>query len=57
MKYSQELQNKYIASLDEKDKMGYEIAKSHLGSSFDLVKSYGFLEWVKTQIPEPTSKN
>jgi hypothetical protein len=39
----------YIDSLNEKENMAYNIAKSHLGSSFSLEKSNGFLEWKKTQ--------
>ena len=40
-----ELQQAYLDSLTEKEKKGYEIAKSHLGMSFDLEKSIGYLEW------------
>ena len=39
----------YIKSLSEKEYQAYMIAKSHLGSSFDLEKSIGFLEWKKAQ--------
>lgn len=39
----------YLKSLTKKEYQAYEIAKSHLGTSFDLKKSNGFLEWVKTQ--------
>ena len=38
----------YLNSLTEKELKAYKIAKSHLGSSFDLKKSNGFLEWEKT---------
>lgn len=37
----------YIRSMNEKDHQGYLIAKSHLGSSFDLEKSLGYVEWLK----------
>ena len=37
--------DKYIASLSEKELQAYYIAKSHLGSSFSLEKSKGFIEW------------
>jgi hypothetical protein len=43
------LLDKYITSLSEKDHKGYMIAKSHLGSSFSLEKSIGYIEWVKNQ--------
>jgi len=47
MDKEQELQEAYLKSLTEKEKKGYEIAKSHLGMSFDLEKSIGYLEWKK----------
>lgn len=37
----------YLDTLDEKEKMAYNIAKTHLGSSFSLEKSNGFVEWRK----------
>jgi len=43
---------KYIESLSEKELKAYYIAKSHLGTSFSLEKSRGFLDWknkIKTQ--------
>lgn len=43
-----ELQELYLKSLSEKDRKGYEIAKSHLGMSFQLDKSLGYLEYKKT---------
>ena len=35
----------FIKSLDEKELMAYNIAKSHLGTMFSLDKSNAFLEW------------
>lgn len=35
----------YIQSLNEKDLKAYLIAKSHLGSTFAVEKSVGFLKW------------
>ena len=46
---SKELEQKYIQTLSTIEKKGYEIAKSHLGSSFSLKKSIGFKEWKKNQ--------
>jgi hypothetical protein len=40
----------YLESLNEKEKMAYNIAKSHLGSSFCLEKSNGFIQWKKKYI-------
>lgn len=35
----------YYQSLSEKERRAYIIAKSHLGSTFDLSKSVGFVYW------------
>ena len=40
---------KYIATLSEKERVVLEIAKKHLGSSFDLKISIGYREWVQKQ--------
>ena len=39
----------YIAQLNEQEKLVLEIAKAHLGSSFDIERSIGFTSWLKTQ--------
>ena len=38
---------KYVESLSEKELKAYNIANSHLGTSFSLEKSRGFLDWKK----------
>lgn len=43
------LEEEYLKSLSEKEYMAYEIAKSHLGTSFQLDKSNGFLKWKEEQ--------
>ena len=43
------LQIQYLDSLSEKEKKSYEIAKEHLGMSFQLDMSNGFLNWLKTK--------
>ena len=43
----------YLQTLDEKELKAFEIARSFLGSSFQLDKSNGFLKWLKNQ-PSPT---
>ena len=51
-KYSLETQQSILSYLDqlgEKEKKAYMIAKTHLGSSFHLLKSIGYLEWKKKQ--------
>jgi hypothetical protein len=45
----QSILDQYLASLSEKEMKAYLIAKSHLGMSFSLEKSTGFLEWYKTR--------
>jgi hypothetical protein len=45
---NEQLEKLYIESLSEKEKKAYEIAKHHLGMSFQLDKSVGFLKWKKT---------
>jgi len=47
MPYSQEIINKYINSLNELQKVALQIAKEDLGSSFNIEKSIGFLNWIK----------
>jgi hypothetical protein len=37
----------YLETLSEKELKAYAIAKSHLGSSFQLEKSNGYLKWKK----------
>jgi hypothetical protein len=48
--------NDYISQLVEKEKIAYEIAKTHLGTSFSLKKSIGFKEWVKRMSQKNESK-
>jgi len=45
----EQMQSEYVKSFNEKEKKAYEIAKSHLGMSFDLEKSIGFQEWKQKQ--------
>jgi hypothetical protein len=45
----QSILDEYLASLSEKQMKAYLIAKSHLGMSFSLEKSSGFVEWYKTR--------
>jgi hypothetical protein len=44
-----ELMDKYIKTFSKKELQSYEIAKNHLGTSFQLEKSNGFLKWKKQQ--------
>jgi len=39
--------SQYIQQLSEIEKIAFQIAKNHLGSSFNIEKSIGFIEWKK----------
>jgi hypothetical protein len=43
------LEKEYVNTFTEKEKQAYEIAKDHLGMSFQLDKSIGFNEWKNKQ--------
>lgn len=50
-KYPAEVQEsiaKYLEQLGDKERIAYQIAKEHLGTSFDIVKSIGYVTWKKT---------
>jgi hypothetical protein len=50
--YSVEIRDsilKYLKQLDDKQQIAYFIAKEHLGTSFNIVKSIGYIEWKKNQ--------
>lgn len=40
------LEQQFLESLDEKELIAYNIAKSHLGTLFSLNKSNAYLEWL-----------
>lgn len=42
---TQKLIIEYLGQLSDIEMKAYKIAKTHLGSSFNLVKSNGFCEW------------
>ena len=37
----------HISSLNKIEKVAFNIAKEDLGTSFDIEKSIGFLNWIK----------
>ena len=43
----------YLNSLSPKEVKAYHIAKSHLGTSFDLEKSVGYVAFLKTYVVDP----
>lgn len=46
---TEEMIAKYTESLTEQERLVMEIAKEHLQSSFDVVKSIGFKKWLSEQ--------
>ena len=46
-KNEENLLQQYLNTLDEKEILAYNIAKEHLGMSFQLEKSIGYLDWKK----------
>ena len=50
--YSKETQEniiQYISQFTPIQKKAYLIAKEHLGSSFNVVKSNGYMDWIKNK--------
>lgn len=49
-KYPHDVQEsilKYLEQLGDKERIAYSIAKEHLGTSFNVVKSIGYITWKK----------
>ena len=42
----------YLAQLDDIQKMAHDIAKQHLGTSYNIAKSNGYMDWLKQQKPK-----
>lgn len=53
----EELMTLYLETLNEKEKKAYHIAKSHLGSSFQLEKSNTFLQWKREHCDNNNNNN
>uniref|UniRef100_A0A6C0HYM0 Uncharacterized protein n=1 Tax=viral metagenome TaxID=1070528 RepID=A0A6C0HYM0_9ZZZZ len=48
--YPSELQKRvfhYLSQLGENERKAYSIAQGHLGTSFNIVRSTGYVEWTK----------
>jgi len=52
METEKTLQEQYLDTLSEKERKAYEIAKDHLGMSFQLEKSVGYIKWIKTNVKQ-----
>jgi len=51
LSYSIEIQqsvSQYLKQLSDKERIAYGIAKEHLGTSFNIIKSIGYTTWKKT---------
>lgn len=51
------LELSYLETLNSREKKAYEIAKSHLGMSFNLKKSNGYLKWMETKQETPVKSS
>ena len=45
----QQLIIEYLNSLESIEKQAYLIAKKHLGSSFHILKSNGYINWIRNK--------
>jgi hypothetical protein len=43
----------YLAQLDDIQKKAHDIAKQHLGTSYNIAKSNGYMDWLKQQNQKP----
>jgi hypothetical protein len=51
--YSAEKQREifeYLSEMHEKEIIGYKIAFDHLGTSFDICRSNGFITWKRNKV-------
>jgi hypothetical protein len=53
----QQLVAEYMAQLSDIERKACAIAKDHLGSSFNIVKSNGFNDWLKEREKEQEKEN
>ena len=47
-KSTKELCEEYLNGLDEKQALIFKIAEEHMESSYDVSRSNGFIDWLKT---------
>lgn len=53
----QQLVAEYMAQLSDIERKACTIAKDHLGSSFNIVKSNGFNDWINEKKKEQANEN
>jgi len=46
----------YLKKLSEKERIVYKIAYSHLGTSFNIIRSTGYVEWINEKNNEQNKK-
>lgn len=47
--YSESDIQEFLEQLDDIQKIAFDIAKDHLGSSFDISKSNAFIDYIKSK--------
>jgi hypothetical protein len=45
----EQLVEQYLQEMGPLERQAYDIARSHLGTSFNIVKSNGFIKWKNTK--------
>ena len=50
------MEEEYIASMSDKERIAYLIAKEHLGTSFDIQKSIGYQTFINRKTSKDPSK-
>ena len=43
----------YLAQLDDIQNKAHDIAKQHVGTSYNIAKSNGYMDWLKQQNQKP----
>ena len=51
------MEQEYLSQLTNLEKKVLEIAKDHLGDSFDIERSIGYKCWTKNKNQEPSTSN
>jgi hypothetical protein len=46
IKTQEQLVEQYLQEMNNLEKQAYDIARSHLGTSFNILKSNGFIQWI-----------
>jgi len=49
--------HQYLNQLNDLEKKAHFIAKHHLGTSYNITKSNGYIEWLKKQDQTPPPKS